>query len=167
MRSEIFLRLRCFEVLDPRDAVAAALHNIFQFKGRASRSEFWWFILFVNFVVAFIFFVNGVLPFGALSSLAIILTIAISVIPISVRRLHDVGRTGWNLLLVFQPYLTILIAGEMGPILVPIVERLPVFNYLLIIAFPFGPLVLLYWFCKWGEKFTNDYGDDPVIQEEI
>ena len=167
MRNEIFLHLRCFDVLDPRDAVAAALQNVFQFKGRASRSEFWWFILFVNFVLAFIFFVNGVLPFGALPSLIIILTLAISVIPISVRRLHDVGRTGWHLFWIFQPYVTLLIAGAMTTILIPIVERLPVFNYLLIIAFPFGPLVLLYWFCKRGEKFTNDYGDDPVIQEEI
>jgi len=142
MRIEIFLCLRCFDVLDPRDAVVAALQNVFQFKGRASRSEFWWFMLFVNFVLAFVFLVDGVLPFGELTSLILLLTLAISVVPISVRRLHDVGRKGWHLFWIFQPYITLLIAGAMSTILIPIVERLPVFNYLLIIAFPFGPLAL-------------------------
>lgn len=66
-----------------------------QFSGRASRSEYWWFQLF------------GVLAGAAAGALSDGLGAAVSValllpsIATGVRRLHDVGRSGWWLLIAF------------------------------------------------------------------
>lgn len=66
------------------------------FTGRASRSEYWWYALaafLVNLVLSFIPIV------GFLLSLALI----IPGLGVSVRRLHDTGRSGWFLLLGLIP----------------------------------------------------------------
>tara|TARA_B100000029_G_C17181830_1_gene817263 strand:- start:170 stop:541 length:372 start_codon:yes stop_codon:yes gene_type:complete len=72
------------------------------FNGRASRSEFWWFQLFYIIVifVAVIFdsmYVDNSQAMGPveLISTLILLLPAISV---TARRLHDVGRSGWWML---------------------------------------------------------------------
>lgn len=73
-------------------AVKAYFSNYAKFSGRASRSEFWWAILFVfigGTVTSFIPFVN------IIWSLATI----IPSISLSVRRLHDINRSGWLQLL--------------------------------------------------------------------
>ena len=63
------------------------------FSGRATRSEYWWFAL-LCFIVGMIPLVNflGILLF--LPALAV-----------SVRRLHDAGKSGLNLLWVLIPFL--------------------------------------------------------------
>ena len=63
------------------------------FSGRASRSEYWWFAL-LSFIVGFIPVVNF------LSILLILPGLAVAV-----RRLHDVGKSGWNLLWAIIPIL--------------------------------------------------------------
>jgi uncharacterized membrane protein YhaH (DUF805 family) len=65
-----------------------------QFDGRASRSEYWWFYLFT--LLAGI--AAGILgsTVGNLATLAFFLP----GLAIAARRLHDVGRSGWWLLIV-------------------------------------------------------------------
>lgn len=73
------------------------------FNGRAIRSQYWYFMLFifiVSFVLGFlnnIFFVRPILP------LIFNLFILIPSIAIGVRRLHDLGKTGWWFFLVLFP----------------------------------------------------------------
>ena len=73
-----------------------------QFSGRASRSEYWWFVL-ASFLVTFV----AALIDGASGGVAITLLASIFVIipgfAVSVRRLHDTNRSGWYLLLLFVP----------------------------------------------------------------
>ncbi len=72
----------------------------FDFKTRASRSEYWWFIVgcgIIGFVAGFI----DAVAFGIenpMSYTAIILQLAILIPSIAVtsRRLQDRGRSGWN-----------------------------------------------------------------------
>ncbi len=64
------------------DSVVECLRKYADFKGRARRSEFWWFQLF-NVLV-------GVFTFGYGSALTVIPTMAVTV-----RRLHDSDRSGW------------------------------------------------------------------------
>lgn len=63
------------------------------FSGRATRSEFWWFSLF-SFIVLWIPFVQFLGFLLILPSWAV-----------AVRRLHDVGKSGWNLLWTIIPFL--------------------------------------------------------------
>ena len=65
------------------EAINRAANNLLNINGRARRSEFWWTKL-VTFSLAMIF------GFGILLDLL--------TIPLTVRRLHDTGRSGWWLL---------------------------------------------------------------------
>ena len=92
--------------------------------GRASRAEYWWFTLFmylVNIVlytlsVVMMFYLHrgsGAQMFGALlvSGLISIISILLVVpsICVGIRRLHDIGRSGWWILLSFVPIVRLVI----------------------------------------------------------
>lgn len=66
-----------------------------QFSGRASRSEYWWFYLFTVLATAAAGLLGGTV--GNLASLALFLP----GLALMVRRLHDVGRSGWWFLIAF------------------------------------------------------------------
>jgi uncharacterized membrane protein YhaH (DUF805 family) len=68
-----------------------------EFSGRASRSEFWWWVLFVFLVSAAIGMVSQVL--SGVFSLAVLLPN----IAVGTRRLHDTDRSGWWQLVWFIP----------------------------------------------------------------
>lgn len=75
-------------------AVKAFFSNYFEFSGRASRSEFWWAILF-NFVVGLV-----LSRVEFLNSIWTLCTFFPS-ISLATRRLHDINRSGWLQLLWF------------------------------------------------------------------
>jgi uncharacterized membrane protein YhaH (DUF805 family) len=84
------------------DAIRSVLTNYAKFDGRARRSEYWYFFLF-NIIVSI---VAGVID-AAIGSpvLAIIVTLALLVpgIAVGCRRLHDIGKSGWWLLIGLVP----------------------------------------------------------------
>ena len=67
-------------------AIALGFQRYFDFSGRSSRSEYWWWFLF-NLLVGWIPFVG--------------LVLLIPNIAIGVRRLHDINRTGWWILFAY------------------------------------------------------------------
>ena len=79
------------------------------FKGRARRKEYWFFILF-NLIASLLLTVvdfmtgslNAELGMGLLSGLYA-LAVLIPSLAVTVRRLHDTGRTGWWLLIGLIP----------------------------------------------------------------
>ncbi|PWJ34178.1 DUF805 domain-containing protein [Sediminitomix flava] len=114
----------------------AVLRNYTGFDGRASRKEFWMFVLF-NFLIGFVAALidnlfgianaeTGAGPIYGIYSLGVLLPS----IAVSVRRLHDIGKNGWYLLIMFIPLI--------------------------------GSLVLLYWWIKKGDLGANEYGAEPI-----
>ena len=84
------------------DSIKLGFSNYVNFTDRACRSEYWYWILFIviGLVVAEIIdTVIGKPIFYTLFSLAVL----IPNIAIGVRRLHDLDRSGWWLLLSFIP----------------------------------------------------------------
>ncbi len=82
---------------DLSDALTGVWTDYFGW-GRATRAEYWWCFLVYGLVVGAI--TSFVMPF-----LSSIWTIAY-VIPnfcLTVRRLHDTGRSGWNICWLFLP----------------------------------------------------------------
>ncbi|RKS86015.1 uncharacterized membrane protein YhaH (DUF805 family) [Orbus hercynius] len=85
--------------------------NYANFNGRARRKEFWMFTLF-NWIVIFVLMILAGI-FGSFShSLASIVVfiyfifaaaVIIPTIAVTVRRLHDTGRSGWWYLIIFVP----------------------------------------------------------------
>ena len=66
-----------------------------QFEGRASRSEYWWFYLFTLLAGGVADRLSGTV--GDIASLVFLLPS----LALAVRRLHDVGRSGWWFLIIF------------------------------------------------------------------
>ena len=82
------------------------LQNYFNFEGRAGRKEFWYAFLF-NFIVAFILGLFG--KVGTVLSGIWSLAILLPYLGVSVRRLHDINKSGWLVLLAFIPIVGIII----------------------------------------------------------
>lgn len=90
------------------DRYTSVLKKYTQFTGRADKAEFWYFIA-INFIISFVLsFVGGIIGFtllGFLFSLAILLPS----LAVGVRRMHDVGKSGWYFLIPFYNlYLAIM-----------------------------------------------------------
>ena len=91
------------------------INQFSDFSGRARRQEYWMFVLF-NLVFAIIallidiylgttFEING-LGFGSgLASIIYSLFVFIPNMAVAIRRLHDVGKSGWFLLIAFIPFI--------------------------------------------------------------
>lgn len=87
------------------DAVKKCLSLYVTFSGRARRSEYWWFVLFTFLVQIVASFIDSALfgadtqILGALAGLALILPS----LAVGARRLHDIDRTAWWLLIGLVP----------------------------------------------------------------
>lgn len=116
------------------EAVRTVFSKYATFSGRARRAEYWWFALF-NILASLVLQILDLAVFGAYSmgpdagmglpnvlgglfSLAILLPS----IAVWVRRLHDVGRSGWWWLLALIPVIGWIILfywsvrrGDLGP----------------------------------------------------
>lgn len=112
--------------------------NYANFSGRARRAEYWSFALvtFLIYIPLYAFFIVGVLnnsdSAGALGMGVLSLFALAMIIPslaVLVRRLHDIGKSGWYFLMY----------------LIPLV----------------GPILMLVWLFTDGNRFVNNYGDDP------
>lgn len=119
------------------DAVQEGLKLSFQTSGRSSRSEYWWFYLFMclaqipTLVLDVIFFpeITEEVSSGPITIILILLLLP-SWISVSVRRLHDINRTGkWM-------WLSLTVIGWLFPI--------------------------VYWHIKKGTSGDNRYGPDPL-----
>jgi uncharacterized membrane protein YhaH (DUF805 family) len=84
------------------EAISAGFANYVVFRGRAVRSEYWYFVLFcllVALAASIIDYAIKINVIGLLWSLATILPS----LSIGARRLYDTDRSGWWQLIVFIP----------------------------------------------------------------
>lgn len=85
------------------------------FSGRANRMEFWMFMLFSILIsIALNAIDNYVVPVEALRDIGILgaiysLAVLIPSIAVAVRRLHDINRSAWWLLVLLIPVLGLVI----------------------------------------------------------
>lgn len=79
------------------------LENYVNFTGRARRAEYWYFQLFQLLISVVIGIIAGLSGIDKLSILANIISVALFLpsLAVYVRRLHDVNRSGWWILISF------------------------------------------------------------------
>tara|TARA_B100000029_G_scaffold443503_1_gene462617 strand:+ start:902 stop:1441 length:540 start_codon:yes stop_codon:yes gene_type:complete len=159
------------------DAIKIAFSKYADFRGRARRSEYWWFFLFVQLVTQL---PGIILPgVGSIVSLVAFLVTFIPSLSVTARRLHDIGRTGWWqlswFLLGFLSAVMVII-GSLGAIVVffdefAIDNGLEQFDHGFEAFVGIGVLGLLIslatllwwiiWLVKKGDLGSNEYGSDP------
>lgn len=88
------------------EAIKMALQqNYCNFSGRSSRSEYWWYSLF-TFILGFIIAIfAGILGENAGNALTGIVYLALLLpgLGLTVRRLHDINKSGWWILINLIP----------------------------------------------------------------
>lgn len=109
-----------------KEAISYGFRNYVGFSGRAARSEYWYWTLFIFllWIVAWLidmtvfgFNTTGVNPMTVIAMVATLLPS----LAVSVRRLHDVDRSGWWVLLILSGigYIVLLawgfMRGTVGP----------------------------------------------------
>jgi uncharacterized membrane protein YhaH (DUF805 family) len=110
------------------EAVQSGFSNYVNFSGRASRSEYWYWVLFAVLVTIVAGILdNAIVPFEEPRPIAAV-TAVVFILPglaVAVRRLHDMDRTGWWALLALTGI---------------------------------GGIVLIIWFCFSGTPGANRFG---------
>ena len=85
------------------------LTNYAKFDGRARRSEYWYFILF-NVIITVLFSIIGLRLLSNIYALAVLLPS----IGVAIRRMHDVDKSGWFILIPFYNLFLVCTAGTCG-----------------------------------------------------
>ena len=90
--------------------------NYANFKGRASRQEYWMFVLFNFIFLIALSFIEAFL-FGLYSSILsdlYVLALLVPSIAVGIRRMHDTGKSGWFLLIPIYNLILAVTSGESG-----------------------------------------------------
>jgi uncharacterized membrane protein YhaH (DUF805 family) len=117
------------------EAITSVLGKYVTFTGRAPRSEYWFWVLFVFIItIAASILDMAIFPWSSVGGgpVSLILTLGLLLpnIAVGIRRLHDIDRTGWWLLICLIPLI--------------------------------GIIVLLVWACTKGTPGPNRFGPDPL-----
>ncbi len=100
--------------MNPFNYYVSVLKNFAKFDGRARRAEYWYFVLFniiISIVTGIIDGIIGMPIVGGIYSLAVI----VPSIAVAIRRMHDVGKSGWFILIPFYNLYLAVTEGEKGP----------------------------------------------------
>jgi uncharacterized membrane protein YhaH (DUF805 family) len=89
--------------MDFMQAVQTVLNNYANFKDRSRRSEYWWWVLAYIIAIIAVSIVGGVIGASMLLSNLLALALLVPNIAVGVRRFHDIGKSGWWLLISLIP----------------------------------------------------------------
>ncbi|MCX6413484.1 MAG: DUF805 domain-containing protein [Actinobacteria bacterium] len=90
------------------DAISSGFGGMTNFSGRARRSEFWYWILFIYILQVVLYLLGGLLgrndnAFVSFIFAIIALVLWLATLAVGCRRLHDTGKSGWLQLLLLVP----------------------------------------------------------------
>ena len=117
------------------EAIATCLRKYAIFSGRASRPEYWWWVLFQLLINAALLITlysisGGKSTPGAVGLYYLVqLGLLLPYLAVTVRRLHDGGHLGWTIFWWFVPVV--------------------------------GWIIILVLLLQYSEPFSNEHGDPP------
>ncbi len=137
-----------------------------QFGGRVRRMEYWTFTL-INLAIWGLLFVFGIMTSGGeRAGLVPVLLVCwtfglaafIPMMACAVRRLHDSGKSGWWLLLIFVPVIVLLVFSDH-----PFANRQlqDVLQYPIVVAPIVGGAILTVFLLLGGNPVVNRFGPNP------
>lgn len=83
-------------------AVSRGFSRYLTFGGRASRSEYWYWVLFTFIASIVLAIIDIVLPYSVLQIVFLLATL-LPGLAVMIRRLHDLDRSGWWWLILLVP----------------------------------------------------------------
>lgn len=96
------------------NAISACLNKYAVFTGRATRSEYWYFVLFLIIVAILSNFIS-ILMGSDLAGLIIQVIFWIPSLSVSIRRMHDVDKSGWFILVPIYSFILTIRESTVGP----------------------------------------------------
>lgn len=154
--------------ISPMDWALRPLKKYAVFRGRASRSEYWWFYLFtivlsvvtsvMDVVVAMALNIEDFSPISTLTSLAL----AVPSVAVTARRLHDTDRSAWWLFII-----TISVVIFAAAIIYEAVganssaDTIPPTAVVGIVGVAIAAIILMVFLVLPGTRGPNRYGPDP------
>jgi uncharacterized membrane protein YhaH (DUF805 family) len=142
------------------DAIKLGFSNYFNFSGRATRAEYWWFVLFL-------------VPLSLITWIPLIgqviwLATTIPGISLATRRLHDIGKTGWWQLLfwiisiiAWSASISFLFVGLMASEEGDSSGFLFLLSGVALVVAIAVIAIAIKWFVRKGDEGPNKYGPDP------
>ena len=126
--------------MNPIDSMITCFQKYVGFEGRASRSEYWWFVLLTGIAYIIAAIIDAIIFGIELTdptpiSWTLQIGILLPSLAVSVRRLHDIGKSGWYLFIT----------------LIPII----------------GLILLIVWYCNDGDSVPNMYGPVPTNTRDV
>ncbi|CAD0001927.1 DUF805 domain-containing protein [Flavobacterium chungangense] len=89
--------------------------NYANFNGRARRKEYWMFFLMHIIIVFVLAFVAGLISPALMIIINIYsLAVLVPIIGVGVRRMHDVGKSGWFILIPIYSLILACTEGDKG-----------------------------------------------------
>ena len=85
------------------EAIASGFGHYVNFQGRAPRSEFWYWVLFVLILTIIASIVDNAIIGLPIVGTIVSLGLLLPGLSMSIRRLHDIDRTGWWVLIGLVP----------------------------------------------------------------
>lgn len=86
-------------------AVRNGFSKVFDYRGRAKRFEYWYFLLFYYIAIFGVSILLEAMRLAALITTPFLIC-AVCLVSLSVRRMHDVGKSGWLILIpIYNLYL--------------------------------------------------------------
>ena len=141
-----------------KEAVATCFNKYASFSGRAPRSEYWWFYLFlflgnvVSTTLDTLLIDGGPDSGGPITSLFTLVCV-VPALAVTARRLHDVDRSGW-----WQAAPAGLgIVGVLTSLAGALILSMAALLAAVIITF-----LLLFWLIQKGSTGPNRFGPDPL-----
>lgn len=148
-------------MLSPLDWAFLPLQRYVQFSGRAPRAEYWWFALLQAVLTFFAAMIDITLGLGGpeapiSTELLLGLGLFLPALAVTVRRLHDINRSGWTVLVYAAAYAGVTLLGLM------LSAIFGTFGFILLgvglVAVAIKYLILM---VSEGSRGDNVYGSNP------
>lgn len=135
----------------------SAFRNYFNFKSRASRYEYWGFVI-TNFLISLVISIfDAVLGTESILSTIYSLVLLFPSLAICVRRFHDINKSGLYLLIPFGIVFITAIISSVAQYSGADLSPIPLIIYL--VTFVVAGIIFIYWLCKKGDESANQYGE--------
>lgn len=142
------------------------------FSGRAPRAEYWWYALMAGIASLMARFLDGLVDgpmVGLYGPWSLVLTVFLIVpgLAVAARRLHDINRSAWWLLLKAGSY-GMIIGGAGNWVIPASIEAMGGLTLgITLLAFAVASIVLFVFMVTPGTEGPNRFGRDPYGPDHL